>query len=87
MERQEIINGIGKRVKFLREEKNLSVEELSKETEISCEILEGIENLEIVAITTDYIKLAEFFDVNMEYLVGRSDDRTVVKRFLHINDL
>lgn len=67
----------GKRIKELREQKKLTQRELAElmgyKTTRSIQFLEADER------TLDHkqlIALADYFDVSLDYLVGRSDDPT-----------
>ena len=64
----------GERLKELREEKELSKLALAKTLQISDAAIGRWERNER-DITSHYlIKLADFFDVSIDYLVGRTDD-------------
>ena len=62
------------RIKELREEKNLSQESLAKEIGTSQRNIGRWENEENEPSYMQLIKLAEFFNVSIDYLVGREDD-------------
>jgi len=64
---------IGERLRDLREEKCLSLYELSKRTGISKSALQRWEN-DLCDIKASYLKtLAIFFDVSVDYLLGLKD--------------
>lgn len=66
----------GERLKQLRAVKNLTQKQLAIETETS---ERGIQNYEMGIRKPAFdvlIALADFFDVSLDYLVGRSDDPT-----------
>ncbi|WP_241243639.1 helix-turn-helix domain-containing protein [Caldicellulosiruptor changbaiensis] len=70
----------GKRLKELREEKGLTQAELAKELGISVQNLSYYENgrepkYELL------IKIADYFGVTVDYLIGRSEYRTVEEQF------
>lgn len=70
---------LGNRIKILREEKGLKQEDLAKEMSVSpstigmYEINKREPNNELV------LKLAEFFNVSTDYLLGKSDIRNPEK--------
>lgn len=66
----------GERLKQLRAVKNLTQKQLAIETETS---ERGIQNYETGIRKPAFdvlIALADYFDVSLDYLVGRSDDPT-----------
>lgn len=66
----------GERLKQLRVVKNLTQKQLAIETETS---ERGIQNYEMGIRKPAFdvlIALADYFDVSLDYLVGRSDDPT-----------
>ncbi len=66
----------GERLKQLRAVKNLTQKQLAIETETS---ERGIQNYEMGIRKPAFdvlITLADYFDVSLDYLVGRSDDPT-----------
>lgn len=62
------------RIKELREEKNISQEILAKETGTSQRNIGRWENEENEPTYKQLIKIADFFNVTIDYLVGREDD-------------
>lgn len=63
----------GERLKLLRTENKMTQKQLAKETGTS---ERGIQNYEMGIRNPAYdvlIALADFFDVSLDYLVGRSD--------------
>jgi len=65
---------LGKRIKELRERKNLTQRELAEI--MGYKTTRSIQFLEADQRSLDHyqlIKLADFFDVSLDYLVGRSD--------------
>ena len=60
----EVIDDIFKRLKLIREEKNISLEEISKSTRIRISYLEAIENGDFDKIPSVYDKL--FFQSYLE---------------------
>ncbi|MGR8822384.1 helix-turn-helix domain-containing protein [Leuconostoc citreum] len=69
------------RLRELRKQKRLSVKaevsrkELSMRTGISPSMIESIETGRREAGIKTLIKLADYFNVSIDYLVGRSDER------------
>jgi transcriptional regulator with XRE-family HTH domain len=69
------------RIKQLRAEKNINQDVLAKLLGIE---VAGISKLETgrVPLKDDYIlKLAEYFDVNTDYLLGKSDIRNIEQEY------
>ena len=62
------------KIKELREEKNLSQLNLAKEIGTSQRNIGRWENEENEPSYAQLVKLAEFFNVSIDYLVGREDD-------------
>lgn len=63
------------RIKMLREEKGLNQIELGKVINVSGQALGMYENEKRDLSTENVIKLAEFFNVSTDYLLGKSDKR------------
>ena len=62
------------RIKELRTSKGLTQKQLAEETKLS---VRGVQNYELgerVPTLQAVIALADFFDVSLDYLCGRSDD-------------
>lgn len=64
------------RIKMLREEKGLNQIELGKIINVSGQALGMYENEKRDLSTENVIKLAEFFNVSTDYLLGKSDKRS-----------
>lgn len=62
------------RIKELREEKLLTQHELSRKTGISQANISRWETNVIVPNVVDCWKLADFFNVTVDYLIGREKD-------------
>lgn len=62
-----------KRLKELREENNLSQEQLAKATGISRSCISMYESNNRVANLNALIALADYFNVSLDFLVGRVD--------------
>lgn len=71
---------IGKRIKSLRENANLTQVELAKTLKINNSTLSQYESG--VRVPSDDIKItiANYFDVSLDYLLGRTDDPTPVDK-------
>lgn len=63
------------RIKRLREEKGLNQVELGKVVDVSGQAMGMYENEKRDLNTDTIIKLAEFFNVSIDYLLGKSDKR------------
>lgn len=68
-------NALGKRIKFLREEKELSQLEFSKILNISNSTLSQYEAGNRMPGDEIKKKIAEYFNVSLDYLMGASDIR------------
>lgn len=64
------------RIKLLREEKGLNQIELGKIIDVSGQALGMYENGKRDLSTENVVRLAEFFNVSTDYLLGKSDKRT-----------
>ena len=62
------------RLKEMRKNKRLTRTELSDKTDISMSMIESIETGRREAGIKTLIKLADYFDVSIDYLVGRTGD-------------
>lgn len=82
---------VGEKIKSLRIEKSLSLEELAQQSGLSATILQDIENHKIAPPLGNIVTLAKVLEVPVGELFGdsgdspfsisRSDDRTTVNRF------
>lgn len=64
-----------KRLKELRKEKRVTLGEVAEATGISFQAISFYEHGERDASVKSLIKLADYFNVSLDYLVGRSDKR------------
>lgn len=64
------------RVKELRTSKGLTMEQLAKEIGSTRATISNFENGQRKPSLDMVIKLAEYFQVSLDYLVGRTDDPT-----------
>ncbi len=71
-----VMNTFAKRLKFLREEHKLSQTELANALGISRGSLSFYENAERTADIETLYKVSEYFGVTLDYLIGKSDNRT-----------
>ena len=63
------------RLKLLRKERSLKQREMADICGIGLRGYQGYEYAECYPDVPGLIALADFFDVSLDYLVGRSDDR------------
>lgn len=64
---------LSKRLKELRSQKGLSVQEVGKATHLGTLRYKNLENANTNPPLTWLLALADYFDVSLDYLVGRSD--------------
>ena len=69
-----ITNMRGDRLRKLRQEKRLTQEQLGKIIHVSKVSISGYENGERSPDTENLTKLANYFDVTTDYLLGRTDN-------------
>ena len=69
---------VGHRILNLRKEHNLTQTDLSKILGIGRTAIHGYENNKINPPPDKLLKLAEFFDVSVDYLVGKSPKRNTI---------
>jgi transcriptional regulator with XRE-family HTH domain len=65
------------RLKKLRKERNLSQDEVGKPLNISGRTVGNYESGEREPSLDTLIKIADFYKVNMDYLLGRTDKREI----------
>lgn len=70
-------NYFSMRVKELRISKNLSQKSLGEAIGLSMQTINDIENARSNTTLERAIVIADFFDVTLDYLVGRSDDKKI----------
>lgn len=68
------MSNLKERMKELRLAKNLKQNEFAKSIEISDRTVRHYENGDREPNIDKLIEIADFFDVSLDYLVGRSDD-------------
>lgn len=71
-----VMDTFAKRLKLLREERKLSQTELANALGISRGSLSFYENAERTADIETLYKVSEYFNVTLDYLLGKSDNRT-----------
>lgn len=69
-------NLFAQRLKELRKARNLTTPELAKEIGLSKQAISQFENEANYPHCNTLCTLADYFDVSLDYLVGRSDDPT-----------
>jgi len=69
---------IGKRLRLLREEKNFTQDELGKALSITQKTISNYEKDERFPDPNTLIKIANFFGVSVDYLLGQSEYRQVI---------
>ena len=78
---------LGSRIKLLRKERGLTLEQLAKDLNTAPITLSRYEN-ELRDPKCEVLKsLAEYFDVSVDYLIGNSDIRNKAENPYEVNDL
>ena len=83
---------LGEKIKALREKANLSVDDLYKETGIAGSTICKIERNEVDCKCLTLIDLANFFDVSIDWLLGRTqavsldDEIRFICDYIHLNE-
>lgn len=72
------IMSFGKKLRSLREEKRLSQVELSKKLNITSQALSQYELGKRIPDAEMIIRIADFFDVSVDYLLDRTNERITV---------
>ncbi|MFV3012012.1 helix-turn-helix domain-containing protein [Clostridium botulinum] len=65
----------GDRLKELREEKEMTQEELGKFLNVSRQTISGYEAGAIEPSISNLVKLADIFNISLDYLLGRTKER------------
>lgn len=65
----------GQRLKLLRKERNMTQKEIAELLDRTDRQVQALEAGRVNVPGLTLIKLADFFDVSIDYLVGRSEDR------------
>lgn len=66
---------LGQRLKLLRSERGVTQQDIANLLGKTSRHYQAIESGEINLPALTLIKLADYFDVSLDYLVGRSEDR------------
>lgn len=72
------IMSFGKKLRSLREEKRLSQVELSKKLNVTSQALSQYELGKRIPDAEMIIRIADFFDVSVDYLLDRTNERITV---------
>ncbi len=72
-----LVNGMKNNLKILRKQKGLTQISLQMQTGIEQALLSKFENGERIPPTETLLRLAEFYDVSIDYLLGRTDNPEV----------
>jgi len=80
--KEDIQVNVGERVKSVREQRHLSLQDISQRTDLSVALLEGIENGSVAPPLGTVIKLAKALDLKMGYFISGEEDRpyTIVRK-------
>lgn len=71
---------LGNNIRFLREENNLTQKELASKININNSVLSRLENGERPLKTSELLSLADYFNVSLDYLLGRPQSRIDYKK-------
>jgi transcriptional regulator with XRE-family HTH domain len=66
------------RLKLCRQKKNLTQKQVATGTKISYRAYQGYESGKVNPTMNVLIALADFFDVSLDYLVGRTDEQSII---------
>jgi transcriptional regulator with XRE-family HTH domain len=75
----------GERLRLLREESNLTVEQLAEKLDIVKQTISKYENNQREPKYETLVKIAEIFNVSLDYLFGRTDKRGWNEGFYTVN--
>jgi transcriptional regulator with XRE-family HTH domain len=67
------MNNFATRLKELRTRNKITQKQISRETSITERVYQSYEYGKVVPTATTLITLADYFDVSLDYLVGRSE--------------
>ena len=70
---------LAERLRLLRDEKGLSRDKVAKAVGIVSRTYQRYENGEREPEVSVFCKLADFFDVSLDYLAGRTEKKEVVR--------
>ena len=78
---------VGSKIRFLREEMEITQLELSKKLNMNNRVLSKIESGDRQLRDDELIKIADFFNVSTDYLLGRTTVRNDIETFAaHTDD-
>ena len=69
-------NFFSNRLKTLKTDKNVTAVDIAKALSITKQSVHTWENMKTIPSSDKLLELADYFDVSLDYLVGRSDDPT-----------
>ena len=72
---EKIMAVFGQRLKLLRKERNMTQKEIAELLDRTDRQVQALEAGRVNVPGLTLIKLADFFDVSIDYLVGRSEER------------
>ncbi len=75
-----------KRLKELRKERGLTQQELASILGVKQYIISNAENLNHKVSYDLLIKMADYFGVTVDYLIGRTDIRTTIDNEIHLKE-
>lgn len=73
------MNVLAERLRFLRDERGLSRDKVAQAVGIVTRTYQRYENGEREPDASVLFKLADYFDVSLDYLAGRSDKREIIR--------
>ena len=68
---------LNERLKALRQEKGMSQEQVARELSVTLGAYSRLEKEGSMPNYANFVRLADFFGVSMDYLAGRTDKREV----------
>ncbi len=79
-------DSIGKKIKSLRENSGLEAQKLASELSVGKSTLSNWENDRRTPDTDTLIKIANYFEVSVDYLLGRTDERNLNKEKIKLDE-
>jgi transcriptional regulator with XRE-family HTH domain len=73
--RNEVLTVLGERIKKLRKQRKITQEELGKKVNVTKVSISGYENGNRTPDTETLQKIADYFGVTTDYLLGRTDEK------------
>lgn len=73
--RNEVLTVLGERIKKLRKQRKITQEELGKKVNVTKVSISGYENGNRTPDTETLQKIADYFGVSTDYLLGRTDEK------------